>query len=235
MISTDRLVACMTLAWMATAVAAESPTEKHPFGIDDYSALHSAHVVAVSPDGKQLLYDLRTDGDKGPTKHEWRLIDVGGVDSSRLELPEKFEPSGFTRDGDLFGISKANKLSQFAIVPRTAGQPTLSFGLPNNIQAAIVAPNGKRFALLADARPRDALQAVHTVIENDERSLYVINAAGADGAWWCPNLRFITEIAWSSDATRIAVVTQVPKIGNHELRSAVSVCDASGSRQIVDI
>jgi dipeptidyl aminopeptidase/acylaminoacyl peptidase len=233
--SINRIVACLTVAWVATAAAAESPTDKHPFSIDDYSALHSAHVVAVSPDGKEILYDLRTDGDKGTTKHEWRLVDVGGVNSHKLELPEKFEPSGFTREGALFGISKANKLSQFAIIPRIAGQPTLSFGLPNNIQTAIIAPDGKRFALLADARPTDALADVHTVVENEEPSLYVVNAAGGGGAWWCPNLKFITDIAWSSDATRIAVVTQVPKMGNHELRSTIAVCEASGSRQIADI
>ncbi len=230
-----RIVACLALAWMQTAFAAGSPTDQHPFGIDDYSALHSAHAVAVSPDGKEMLYDLRTDGDKGPTKHEWRLVEVGGVNSRKLELPEKFEPSGFTKDGALFGISKANKLSQLAIIPLTAGQPTLSFGLPNNIQAALIAPDGRRFALLVDAKPRDALEDVHSVVESDEPSLYVLNPAGGVGAWWCPNLKFITDLAWSSDAARIAVVTQVPKLGNHELRSSISVCEASGSRQIADI
>jgi dipeptidyl aminopeptidase/acylaminoacyl peptidase len=234
--SRPHTVACLILALTATvAVAAESPAAKHPFSIDDYSALHSAHVVAVSPDGKEILYDLRTDGDKGATKHEWRVIDIGSSNSRKLELPEKFEPSGFTREGALFGISTANKLSQFAIVPRTAGQPTLSFGLPNNIQTATVAPDGKHFALLVDSRPKDALDDVHTVVENEEPSLYVINAAGGDGAWWCPDLKSITDIAWSSDAKRIAVMTQVPKMGNHELRSTLSVCEPSGSRKIAEI
>src|SRR5580700_8706598 len=113
--SNHHIVARLLLALTTTvAIAAESPAAKHPFGINDYSALHSAQVVAVSPDGKELLYDLRTDGDKGATKHEWRLIDVSGTNSSKLELPEKFKPSGFTREGALFGISAANKLSQFA-------------------------------------------------------------------------------------------------------------------------
>jgi dipeptidyl aminopeptidase/acylaminoacyl peptidase len=235
MTSTHCIVACLTLAWVSTAVAAGTPDDKHPFGVDDFSALHSAHAVAVSPDGKEILYDLRTDGDKGATKHEWRVVDVDGVNSRKLELPEKFEPAGFTREGALFGISKATKLSQFAIIPLTAGQPTLSFGLPNNIQAAIIAPDGKRFALLADARPKDALEDVHNVVENDETSLYVVNTAGGEGAWWCPDLKFITDIAWSRDAARIAVITQVPKMGNHALRSGISVCEASGSRHIVDI
>ncbi len=234
--SRDRLVACLVLTFTAAiAAAAELPPDKRPFGVDDFTALHSAHAVAVSPDGKEILYDVRTNGDKGPTKHEWRVIDVDGANSRKLELPEKFKPSGYTREGALFGISNANKLGQFAIVPRSAGQPTLSLGLPNNIEAAVIAPDGKHYALLVDARSKDALEDVHTVVENEEPSLYVINATGGEGAWWCADLKSITDIAWSRDATRIAVITQVPKLGNHELRSTVSVCGPSGSRRVADI
>jgi dipeptidyl aminopeptidase/acylaminoacyl peptidase len=230
--SLDRLIASLLLTFTATVTVA---ADKHPFNVDDYTALHSARAIAVSPDGKEILYDVRTDGDKGPTKHEWRVIDVGSANSRKLELPEKFKPSGFTRDGALYGISSESKLTQFAIVPRSAGQPTLSVGVSNSVQAAFVAPDGKHYALLVDAKPKDTLEDVHTVVENDEPSLYVINATGGDGAWWCPDLKSITDIAWSRDATQIAVITQVPKLGNHELRSTVSVCGPSGARKVADI
>jgi dipeptidyl aminopeptidase/acylaminoacyl peptidase len=230
------VTASLVLTFTATfTAAADAPAAKHPFAVDDYSALHSAHAVAVSPDGREILYDVRHDGDKGPTKHEWRVIDVSGANSRKLDLPEKFTPSGFTRDGALFGIASTDKLSQFVIMPHSAGQPTLSVGLPNNIENAIAAPDGKRFALLVDATPKDALEDVHTVVENDQPSLYVISAAGGDGGWWCPDLKFITDIAWSHDGARIAVTTQVPKMGNHELRSTISLCDASGSKRLAEI
>ena len=235
MTSTYRAVACLILGSMAAASASGSASETHPFGLDDYSALHSAHGVAVSPDGTEVLFDRRMDGDKGLTKHEWRLVDVGGGDSRKLALPDQFVPTGFTRDGSLYGISKANKRSELAIIPRNPNQPTLSVGLSNNIQAAVIAPDGRHFALLTETRPRDPLDDVHTVVENDEPGLYVVDAAGGGGAWWCPDLRFITDIAWSRDGARIAVVTQVPKLGNHELRSTISVCEATGSRRIADI
>lgn len=230
-----RLIACVALTGMATVAGAAVSPALHPFGIDDNSALHSAHVVAVSPNGKELLYDVRTEGNKGPTQHEWHITDVTGAHSRKLDLPEKFTPSGFTKEGTLFGIANATKPSQLAIIPIGAGQPTLSVGLPHNIQAAFIAPDGKRFALLVDSRPRDTLEEVHTVVENEEASLYVIDAAGGHGAWWCPDLKFITGIAWSSDAARIAVITQVPKVGNHVPRATVSVCEATGARKIADI
>jgi dipeptidyl aminopeptidase/acylaminoacyl peptidase len=228
-------VACVILGSTSAAAAAESAPDKHPFGIADYSALHSAHAIAVSPDGREILYDRRTAGDKGPTKHEWRLIDVGGGNSRRLELPDQFVPSGYTRDGSVYGISKANKRGELAIIPRDPDQPTRRVGLSNPVEAAVIAPDGRHFALLTETRPRDPLDEVHTVVETEALGLYVVSVAGGDGAWWCPDLRSITDLAWSNDSTRIAVVTQVPKLGNHSLRSTISVCEASGSRRIAQI
>jgi dipeptidyl aminopeptidase/acylaminoacyl peptidase len=219
------------LAGAATATAAD----EHPFGIDDYSVLHSAHAVAVSPDGKSILYDVRTDGTKGPTKHEWRLIDVSGENSHKLDLPEKFEPAGFTKNGGLFGTYEVEKLAQLAIVPLAPAKPTVIIALPTGIHGAAISPDGTRFAVLADSRAKDPLEGVHTVVENDETSLYVVGADGASGAWWCPDLKFITDIAWSNDSRQIAVVTQTPKIGFHELHSKVNVCTAAASRPLADI
>src|SRR6266480_6241454 len=160
-------------------------------------ALHSARAVAVSPDGKTILYNVSTDGTKGATKHEWRLIDVNGENSHKLELPEKFEPRGFTRDGALYGIYEVEKLGQLAIVPLAAAKPTIILALPNGAHGATISPDGRRFALLADSRAKDPLEGVHTVVENDQTSLYVVGADGIGGAWWCPDLNVITDIAWS--------------------------------------
>ena len=208
---------------------------KHPFGIDDYSALHSAHALAVSPDGKSILYDVRTDGTKGPTNHEWRLIDVNGENSRKLDLPEKFEPVGFMKDGALYGTYEVGKLGQLGIVPLTASKPTLIIAVPNGIHGAVISPDGSRFAVLADPRTRDPLEGVHNVVANDETSLYVVGADGAGGTWWCSNLKFITDIAWSKDSSKIAVMTQEPKIGHHELHSFVNVCSAATLRWLAEV
>jgi dipeptidyl aminopeptidase/acylaminoacyl peptidase len=231
-----RVSVLLALAGAIIACAAKSnAAEKHPFGIEDYSALHSARAQAVSPDGKTILYDVRTDGTKGPTKHEWHLIDVSGENSRNLDLPEKFEPAGFTKDGALFGTYQVDKLGQLAIVPLSGAKPTLIIALPNGMHAAAMSPDGARFALLADSRAKDPLVGVHTVVENDETSLYVVAADGAGGEWWCPDLKFITDIAWSKDSSQIAVMTQTPKLGHHELHSFVNVCGPTGSRQLAEI
>jgi len=209
--------------------------DKHPFGIDDYSALHSARAVAVSPDGKTILYNVSTDGTKGATKHEWRLIDVNGENSHKLELPEKFEPRGFTPDGALYGTYEVDKLGQLAIVPLAAAKPTIIVALPNGAHGATISPDGRRFAILADSRAKDPLEGVHTVVDNDQTSLYVVGADGGGGAWWCPDLNVITDIAWSKDSAEIAVMTQTPKIGFHELHSFVNICGARGSRRLAEI
>lgn len=230
--------AALPLALFVAAMSFAIPSraaDKHPFGIDDYSALHSAHALAVSPDGRSILYDIETEGLKGPTKREYRLIDVTGANSRKLDLPGGFEPAGFTRDGSLFGTYEVDKQPQLAIVPLASSKPTLILALPNGVQSAVISPDGQRFAILADSRTKDPLTGVHTVVENTETSLYVVGVDGSNGSWWCPDLNFITDIAWSSDSQQLAVVTQTPKIGHHELHSFINTCSASGLRKVAEI
>jgi dipeptidyl aminopeptidase/acylaminoacyl peptidase len=216
--------------------AFEGSVEKHPFNTDDYAALHRARAVAVSPDGKTILYQVISDGASGPVnKHDWHLIAVSGENSRKLELPESFEPSGFTKEGNaLFGIQPVGQTPQLAIVPLAEGGPMQILALPSGIRSVTISPDGERFAVLADPRKKDPLAQVHTVVENDQTSLYVVGANGA-GGWWCPTLKDITDMAWSLDGSQIAVVTQWPKMGHHELHSFVDVCSASGTRRLAEI
>src|ERR1022692_3245584 len=80
------------LAILLAAGAAVFAAEKHPFTIDDAAALHSASAVAVSPDGKTILCNVRFGGEKGPDELEWRLVTIDGRDNRKLDLPEHFEP-----------------------------------------------------------------------------------------------------------------------------------------------
>jgi dipeptidyl aminopeptidase/acylaminoacyl peptidase len=219
-----------------TAIAQPRPAEKHAFAVGDWEALRRARAVAVSPDGKSILYRVAYDGDKGPEKHEWRLIDFSGENSRKLELPENFNPSGFLKDGTaLFGVYEVEKKDQLAVVPLSAGKPTQILALPNGIRAAVISPDGTRFAVLADPRPLDPQTEVRHVVENDVVSIYTVGVNGADGAWWCPELKSVAELAWSPDGAQLAVVTQTPKIGNHDFRSEISVCTASGMRRVAEI
>lgn len=223
------------------SIPAQSQTSRHAFTFDDAAGLHSAAAVAVSPDGKSILYEVRYGGHKGPTNTEWNLIASSGGDSRHLNLPEKFKPLGFTRDGSaLYGLTEVNKMAQLATLPlappntpaAAAATPVPLTGLPRGIHSAVISPDGSRYAVLADPRLPDPLEDVHTVIEPAPTSLYVISTDGTNGNWWCPSLRDITDIAWSHDGGSLAILSQTPKIGFHYVRSFIDICSAGGARHV---
>ena len=210
--------------------------DKHPFGLDDYSALRRARALAVSPDGKTVLYVASYDGDKGPTKREWHLIDATGENARKLEFPESFEPAGFTRDGKgLYGAYEVDHKGQLGIIPLGGGKPTQIISLPNGIHGHWISPDGNKFAFTADPRPNDPLADIRHVAENDVTSIYVASASGSEGTWWCPDLRDVGELAWSADSSQLAVVTQLQKIGHHDVRATIWVCSSGGVRKVADI
>jgi dipeptidyl aminopeptidase/acylaminoacyl peptidase len=239
MSSTFRFARIWCAAILATVLCAGvcgADGGKRPFGIDDDSVLRRAMPVAVSPDGKTILYDSSYPSVKGLRVHEWRLIDFGGGNSRKLDLPEHFMPSGFTKEGDaLFGIEEIDKHRQLAIVPLDAGKLKQFLSLPSSIHSAFISPDGTRFAVLADPRPKDPLADVRHVIENEQTSLYVVGVHGENGAWWCPAINSISDISWSGDGREIAIVSATPKIGYHDVHSYIDVCSASGARRVTEI
>jgi dipeptidyl aminopeptidase/acylaminoacyl peptidase len=225
-------------------VAAAGQNTKHPFTIDDAATLRSAHAVAVSPDAKSVLYRVTFGSNKGPDKTEWHIIPSAGGDSRRLDIPDSFKPTGFTRDGaGLYGLYEINKMGQLATLAlppaytpaAAAATPVPLTALPRGIHFAAISPDGSHYAVLADPRLPDPLDEVHAVIEPAPTSLYVLASDGKDGEWWCPGLKEVSEIAWSADGSSIAVLSQTPKIGYHYLRSFIDVCSASGARHVATI
>jgi dipeptidyl aminopeptidase/acylaminoacyl peptidase len=225
---------------------AQSDAAKHPFGFDDYQAMRSAAPVAIAPNGSTILYRVDSGVAKGQSRHEWKLMDADGGHARAIELPEHFTPFGFTKDGALYGGYTVNKVQQLAIVPFIndvpAGSPSHIILLPSGIHSAVISPDGSRFAILGSPKPADPLDGVHTVVEPDQTSLYVVNSDGSGGAWWCPSLTNIADgpisggsIAWSRDASSLAVLSQTPKIGFHDMRSSIDVCRGAAARHVLDI
>ena len=210
--------------------------EKHPFGIDDTAALRSASAIAVAADGETILYEVNFGAPKGPTNHEWYLIAADGTNARKLALPDHFTPSDFMKDGSaLYGTLEVEHQNQLAIVPLATGKPTIIIALKSGIGSLKISPDGSRFALLADPRPPDPLAGTRTVVENDETSLYVVNSDGSGGGWWCPELKNISDLSWSPDGSKIAALSQTPKIGYHYVRSFIDVCTSSGARRVAEI
>lgn len=228
----------------ATAVCGIAQSSRHTFTFDDAAALRSASAVAVSPDGKSVLYLVRFGGNKGPTNKEWNLIPATGGESRHLNLPENFKPSGFTANGTaLYGLSTVNKMEQLATLPlaapntpaAAAATPIPLTGLPRGVHSAVISPDGSHYAVLADPRLPDPLAEVHTIIEPEPTSLYVIGTDGANGSWWCPALHDIAAVAWSHDGSSLAILSQTPKIGFHFQRSFIDLCSTGGVKHVATI
>ena len=226
------------IAWLllsASGAFAQGAAPLHPYTIEDFSSLRSANPVAVAPNGSTVLYRVDSGGAKGPTRHEWKLSSIDGSSTRVIELPEEFTPSGFTRDGALYGSYQVNKVPQLAIVPIPTGTiaatPARILPLPRGMHSAMISPDGSRFAILASPLAPDPLEGVRTVVEPERTSVYVVGVDGTSGAWWCPSLTTIADgpiaggaMAWSHDASFLAVVSQTPKIGIKGLRSSIDVC-----------
>ncbi len=245
-----RFISGCALFCLATAIALGQAKPAHgPFTAKDWATLHSARAAAVSAQGT-ILYAVSHGAEKGPTHTDWFLVGADGNNAKKLETPEGFHPMGFMRDGQsLYGGWKVNDHQQFAIFAlkddKLAAAPTTVVVLPRGIGSASPSPDGKRFAISADPREPDPLESTRHVQEPEETSLYVVNADGTGGAWWCRDLKYISgtltvgggagAAAWSADSQSLAVLSQVPRIGHHEVASNIDACSASGARHVADI
>ena len=242
-------IVCLGLAITCICAAGQaSAPGKHPFGAKDWASLHSAEAAAVSPNGA-ILYLVTHGGDRGPTHKEWWTVAADGSHAVKLDLPEGFSPMGFARDGQsLYGSWTINNLSQLAVFTlhdgKAAPVPSTVVLLPRGIDAALPSPEGTQFAIVADPRPPDTLDAVRHVQEPGQSSLYVVNVDGTGGTWWCPDLKYVSAsllgggegaIAWSADGKSIAALSDLPRIGHHEVATDIDVCSASGARHVVRI
>jgi dipeptidyl aminopeptidase/acylaminoacyl peptidase len=233
---------CCMAAGQATAPA------KHPFSANDFALLHSAQATAVSPEGV-ILYTVTFGGDRGPSHEEWWTIGEDGAHARKLDLPEGFTPMGFSRDGQsLYGGWKVNNILQLAVFRvqdgKAAPVPSAVVLLPRGIESAVPTPQGTQFAIVADPRPPDPLDEVRHVQEPDESSIYVVNADGTGGAWWCSDLKHVSAgvgsdaagaLAWSADGKSLAVLSEVPRIGHHEVGTEIDLCSASGGHRVAHL
>ena len=245
--SSERILGLLAITFVWAGLAAAQT--KAQFTAKDWAVLHSASAIAVAPDGT-ILYRVSYGAEKGPTHNETWTIGPDGAHAIKLDLTEDFTPMGFTRDGHgLYGAWNVNHHRQFAIFPVANGKPAAAPStvvvLPRGIGSASPSPDGKRFAIGADPRSPDPLDETRHLHEPEQTSLYVVNADGTGGAWWCTNLKFISggpilgggtgAAAWSDDSSSLAVLSELPRIGHHDVRTAIDVCNATGSRHITDI
>ncbi len=228
------------LSLTTLAVAGAQAPARHAYTVHDWAAARSAAPVAVSPEGATILYRVAYGAESGPGGHEFWFIHPDGTGAVKLTLPEGFSPEGFMPSGGaLYGSWKVNDAPQFAVFAMkgetAAAAPTTLVVLPRGVDGMLPSPDGTRFALLADPRLPDALDATRTVIEPDETGLYVVRADGTGGAWACPAVHDLAAgegsqglpVAWSPDGTELVLLSSTTKIGNHAMRSQLDLCTVS--------
>ncbi len=246
-----RLFACVLASGFALSALSgtSQPAPKGPFTAKTWATLHSAAALAVSSNAV-ILYQVTYGAEHGPTHREWWTVSADGAHPAKLDLPEGFSPTGFMPDGQaLYGSWTVNHLHQLAIFPlhdnKAAPVPSTVVLLPRGSGAATPSPDGKRFAIVADPRPPDPLDDTRHVQESDQSSIYVVNTDGTAGRWWCGDLKYVSgsvtvgggadAIAWNRASDALAVLSQLPRIGHHDVSSAIDVCRAEGPRHIADI
>ncbi len=221
---------------MIATAAAQAPAQ-HVYTAHDWAAARSAAPVAVAPDGTTILYRLAFGAESGDGGHEFWFVHPDGAGAEKLRLPDGFSPAGFmAAGGALYGSWEVNGKPQFAVFgmsgDKAGAAPATLVVLPRGVEGILPSPDGKLFALLGDPRAPDPLDAVRTVIEPEQTSLYVVRADGTGGEWKCGAVHDLAggvgsaelPIAWSPNGAEVAMLSSSPKIGNHEMHSYVDLC-----------
>jgi len=191
---------------------------------------------AVTADGRWILYVVSHGQEKGTDVVEWRLIHPDGSGMKKVHLADGFDPTGFDRENHLWGRLSRSGKAEIAIYGLGApSKPIREIPIPGSIRSLSLSPDGSRFAALADPEPPDPLAGVHTVVQPERSSLYVVDADGSGGSWWRPELRDVASAVWAPDSKRIALASAVPKIGNYEMKSEIDVTDGNGLQSVVKL
>ena len=141
-IAAHRIAAALIIFGLSTTAPA---ADKRPFASSDFTSLRSAMPVAISPDGKTILFDVQSFDEKGPAKHEWHTIaPAGGADSSWSCRKNSRPPAspGTVRCSANIVIDDQ---TQLAIVPIISGIQPQPWQADDNFLSAARQPRASHF------------------------------------------------------------------------------------------
>ncbi|NOT32236.1 MAG: S9 family peptidase [Planctomycetes bacterium] len=148
-------------AGRAGAVEAASRAGTHPFGIEDMLAMERIGDPRVSPDGSEVLFNLRTTdlvANKGRTDL-WRIrLDGSGL--ARVTEHEASDVNGrWLPDGSIVFLSSRSGSMQVWRIPAGGGEAEALTTLPLDVSNLAVFPDGKRLLFSLDVYPELATLA----------------------------------------------------------------------------
>jgi len=152
-----RLFICLFAALLVLPVFA---TDTHPFNAHDMWAMKRISDPAVSPDGSQVAFTLRTN-DMEANKGTYDLW-VVGVDGSGLRQltthPARDNAPQWSPDGhSIYFLSTRSGSSQVWRLPFDGGEAVQVTALPLDVDNLKVAPDGKSVAFSAEVFPGSSI------------------------------------------------------------------------------
>jgi dipeptidyl aminopeptidase/acylaminoacyl peptidase len=143
---------------IAGAALSQAPAaiSRRAFAIDDLYRLKTVADPAVSPDGKTIVYTVKTsDLPAGKqTAHVWRM-DADGKNARPLTSSDaKDEHPVFSPDGrTLAFVSTRAGDAQLFLLPLDGGEAEKKTDVPGGIENPVFSPDGKKIAFAADVHP----------------------------------------------------------------------------------
>ncbi len=146
----------VALSLVALFSAAASAVETHPFSVHDMLAMDRISDPQVSPDGKQIVFVLRTtdlDANKGRT--DLWLVNVDGSGLRRLTAaPESDNNPRWSTDGkSIYFLTTRSGTSQAWKIALDGGEAVQVTKEPLDVSNLVVSPDGKMLAYSLDVFP----------------------------------------------------------------------------------
>jgi len=158
----------ISVFWLAVPISLQADT--HPFSIHDMLAMQRIGDPQLSPDGKWIVFQLRTtDLEANKGRNDLWVVNVDGSGLRRLTSdPASDTNPRWSPDGkSIFFLSSRSGSSQVWKIAIDGGEAEKVTDLPLDVGSLTVSPNGTRIAVGLDVYP-DAAGIVESKEKQDE-------------------------------------------------------------------
>ena len=153
----------------ATGLNAES----HPFNVNDLVTMKRISDPQVSPDGKQVLFNIReTDMDANKGRTDLWLVDVDGSNLRRITTDPAGDYNGrWSADGKtIFFLSSRSGSAQVWKISMGGGESRQVTELPLDVGNLIISPSGKHIAITAEVFLNMSIADTKAALDETEKN-----------------------------------------------------------------